>query len=312
METEIVQTFVHQSCSMLDLLNTQVSNISTRIMSVDWIAPGRDAFVSDFQSTSGAIRQLIDQGKELCIRAEQESYRWEEMADFSSKMVLGSSGGASFSNSTIDHNEEEWFNIPDWGVNGLSGIGWFKNINDWMISPGLLLFALRPGGRYLDEVRLVGSHFFKTKMLGLGAGYTTSKAATLVNNVSKFKVTKFTLLFQGVLLASDWAQDYQEYKDDGGWEKIISAGIYDTIQAGVGIWASSQGAVVGMAVGQALIPIPGVGAVVGGIVGSVLGSVTADAVLDDSLWELFGKNNPVDDWAIDNIYQSIQWAQDQF
>ena len=202
---------------------------------------------------------------------------------------------ATISDPAVQHSN---INIPDWAINDLHTLGLIDLANKFIVSPAMLLAAIKTGTTYAGQVNVYGSEWYKFWMLGINSKFTNGTAETLLEGSSqlgtsagaKFATGTIGAAFFLVGLVSDWVQDFDKYQDQGTGH-VASAFVYDAAKAGVGIGAVKIGAIIGTAV------CPGPGTVIGGAVGGIV----AEGIFGDTIWGFFGKPNPIKEWAIDQM-----------
>ncbi len=141
-----------------------------------------------------------------------------------------------------------------------------------------LSLAFVAGSTYPDQIKIYGEEALK-KLAGISSNLTHIAEANLPGHIAN-QAAKGAILGSVIAVGGAWIEDIQKYGDKGA-AKLGSAMVIDgALAVGATVGASYVGAYAGAIIGQALIPIPGVGAVIGGLVGKVAAGWVASAAVD--------------------------------
>jgi hypothetical protein len=242
MQTENVRSFATQTISDLDDLETRIGNSANQVANLDWTAPGRDSYVYEFQQTAQTVRRLLEEGRELCRRADQESQRWEVMA-----------GGGSSGASTVTHSSRATY--LDTLLDTIAAVvGPIGNLYDFAGAGIVSAAALASFREFRPGVSAIyGSKAIKSFVMGLKPGTTVMTQAKFTGKTGHINNFVRPLAFWGFIF--DTANDAYSYKDQG-------AGMIASSVA-VNVLVSAAGLAVAGAIGTASAPAVIAGAAVG-------------------------------------------------
>ncbi len=232
MQTEEVRSLANQTINSLDDLESRVSNVAGEVANLDWVAPGRNSYVHEFQQTAQTIRRLLEEGRELCRRASQESQRWEEMAGGVSSGVSSATRqaaaiyGDTFLSSMSD--------VYDWAGLGIVSTAAFFSRKE-----------IRDGLRAIQ-----GSKGEKIFLMGLKPGTTVMGQAKFFKHIDDFVEPLGVLAF-----GMDALNDAYRYRDQGAG-MIASSVAVNAFVVGLGMGAA---AIIGTASAPAVIAGAAVG-----------------------------------------------------
>jgi len=80
METERVRTVAKQFDQTTLEIQEQVTVLGTRLHSINWESPSRDAFISDYDRLEKKIIECASQGTTLAVSVQREADEWEQAA----------------------------------------------------------------------------------------------------------------------------------------------------------------------------------------------------------------------------------------
>lgn len=135
-----------------------------------------------------------------------------------------------------------------------------------ILGAAIIAGQVREGTTYAGQVKIYGSQFLKG-WAGLNRHLTHIKNANLPQHMAgrALKISPIGVLLEA---GSELDENWKEYKGD---PVKVGAGIVVDTVIGVGVTtlAMAAGTYAGATIGQVLIPIPGVGAIIGGAVGKL-------------------------------------------
>lgn len=294
MQTENVRSFATQTISDLDDLETRIGNSANQVANLDWTAPGRDSYVYEFQQTAQTVRRLLEEGRELCRRADQESQRWEVMAGG----LGGSNSSPTYStrsSSLVDalYGKYERFGKVD-DLRSMLVVGFGRMVIHNTKRAGV--FAVH-GGRWA-----------KANILGLNQYTTTMKAKNYAQQLIKAGKVKVGLVGPGdvISFAADTGYDVYRHRDEGAGMMAASVG-YNVAITAVSIGAAT---VIGGVVGSILFP--GVGTAAGMALGRAIVTPLVDFAIDKATEiKVSSDGTTVEDWATQRIYEGGKYVVDQ-
>lgn len=163
----------------------------------------------------------------------------------------------------------------------------------------LIAAMIRPGTRYAGQVKFYGPQELK-EWAGLSRNLTHIKSANLPSHMAKqaLKVSAVDVLLKA---GSELDENWKEYKGDLR-KAAVGIAVDTAIGVGVGMLAEAGGTYIGAAIGQALIPIPGAGALIGGTVGRIAAKWAVQHwQIDEKIENIRLGDMELDQWVVKNV-----------
>ncbi len=171
-----------------------------------------------------------------------------------------------------------------------------------VLSVPLVALMMKQGTTYAGQVKVYGPQWAK-EWAGLSSHLTHIKATNLPTHMAKqaFRVAPVDVLLEG---ASEIDENWKEYKGNPR-KAVIGIAVDTVIGAGLTTAFAAGGTYIGAAIGQALIPIPGAGALIGGTVGRIAGNWLG-GWLSEKVENIRIGDQELDQWAVDRIDAALQ------
>lgn len=191
-----------------------------------------------------------------------------------------------------------------------AGAEWMENLLDsvrttqTIFAAGIIAALIQQGTTYAGQMKVYGPQWLKD-WAGLSTHLTHIKAANLPRHMAKqaLKVSALDIVLEA---GSELDENWKEYK--GNPIKMGAGVAIDTaIGVGVTVAAGAAGTYIGAVIGQAIIPIPGAGAVIGGTVGKIVAEWAVERFqIDEKIENIRIGGKELDQLAVEKVEASLE------